>query len=51
MYAKMAPDTRILKKSLFGWLLQKRPAVKLCWKDKVCQDIKKCGIEETFWFN
>ena len=31
---------------LFGWLPQKRPAhgAKLCWRDKVRQDLKKCKL-------
>jgi len=33
-------DTRHLKKLLFGWFPQKRPAhgTKLRWRDKICQD-------------
>ena len=46
------PDTRHPKKLLFGWLLQKRPAhgARLCWQDKICQDLKKCGISESSWY-
>ena len=35
-------DTRHPKQMLFGWLPQKRPAhgAKLCWRDKVHQDLK-----------
>ena len=46
------PDTRHPKKLLFGWLSQKRPAhgVKLRWRDKVRQDLKKCGICESSWY-
>ena len=45
-------DTRHPKKLLFGWFPQKHPAhgTKLCWRDKVCQDIKKCGIVEASWY-
>ena len=37
------------KKLLFGWFPQKCPAhgTKLHWRDKVRQDLKKCGIDET----
>ena len=40
------------KKLLFGWLSQKRPAhgVKLRWRDKVRQDLKKCRICESSWY-
>ena len=46
------PDTRHPKKLLFGWLSQKRPAhgVRLRWRDKVRQDLKKCGIRESSWY-
>ena len=37
---------------LFGWFSQKRPThgVKLCWRDKVRQDLKSFGIPETSWY-
>ena len=42
-------ENRYPKKLLFSWLSQKRPAhgTKLHWWDKVHQDLKKCGIDET----
>ena len=45
-------DSRHPKRLLFGWFPQKRPAhgVKLRWRDKVRQDLKKCGIDETSWY-
>ena len=45
-------DTRHPKKLLFGWFPQKRPAhgTKLRWRDKVCQDFKKCEIVEASWY-
>ena len=45
-------ENRHPKMLLFGWLPQKRPAhgTKLCWRDKICQDLKKCGIDETSWY-
>ena len=37
---------------VFGWFPQKRPAhgAKLRWRDKVRQDLKKCGITESSWY-
>ena len=39
-------DVRHPKRLLFGWFPQKHPAhgAKLRWRDKVRQDLKKCGI-------
>ena len=32
-----------------GWLPQKHPAhgVKLRWQNKICQDLKKCSVDES----
>ena len=45
-------DVRHLKRLLFGWFPQKRPAhgAYLRWRDKVHQDLKKCGITEPSWY-
>ena len=45
-------DVRHPKRLLFGWFPQKRPAhgAKLRWRDKVHQDLKKCGITESSWY-
>ena len=45
-------DVRHPKRLLFGWFPQKRPAhgAKLRWRDKVRQDLKKCGITESSWY-
>ena len=42
-------DTRQPKKLLFGWLPQKRPThgAKLRGRDKVRQDLWKCGVGES----
>ena len=46
------PDTRQPKKLFFGWLPQKCPThgAKLCWQDKVRQDLQKCEVGESFWY-
>ena len=51
LVARMS-DTRHPKQMLFGWLPQKCPAhgAKLCWQDKVRQDLKKCKISESSWY-
>ena len=45
-------DSCTPKRLLFGWFSQKRPAhgVKLCWRDKVRQDLKSFSIPETSWY-
>jgi len=45
-------DSHLTKKILFGWLPQCRPphGVKLCWWDRVRQDLKHFHIDESVWF-
>jgi len=45
-------DDRLPKQLLFGWLPQRQPphGVKLRWRDKVRQDLKKFHIEEAGWY-
>ena len=45
-------NSRIPKRLLFGWLLQKHPAhgAKLRWWDKVRQDLKTFNVPETSWY-
>ena len=47
-------DSRLPKKMLFGWLLQRRPqhGTKMRWRDRVRKDMimKKFGIDESGWF-
>ena len=45
-------DVRIPKRLLFGWLPRSRPAhgVKLRWRDKVRQDLKRFCIAEAGWY-
>jgi len=45
-------DSRLPKKMLFGRLSQRQLpyGVKLCWQDKVRQDLKCVYIDESGWF-
>ncbi len=45
-------EERILKKLLFGWLPERRPAyrTKLRWRDRVRKDLRSFNIDEKMWY-